>query len=86
MQVIRASEIGIYLYCARARWYQTLQQLPTQHSTDLEQGISAHDTYGKRLRFAYIFRRLGIYILIAGFVVLILFVAIWWTAGRSGNF
>jgi hypothetical protein len=46
MRVIRASEIGAYLYCRRAWWYQKTG-VPSQNLADLAAGTELHYRHGR---------------------------------------
>ncbi len=44
MKTIRASEIGVYLYCQRAWWYQR-QGIQTENLEDIIGGIELHQRH-----------------------------------------
>ena len=41
--IIRASELGEYVYCARAWWLRRVQGVPSQNVAALHSGQRAHD-------------------------------------------
>jgi hypothetical protein len=45
-RVIRASEIGRYVYCARAWWLGSIQNLPSSRQREMAAGESAHRRHG----------------------------------------
>jgi hypothetical protein len=48
MRTIRASEIGAYLYCHRAWWYQS-KGVPSQNQAELATGTRYHTRNSRRV-------------------------------------
>ena len=48
MRTIRASEIGSFLYCARAWWYQKKGE-PSQNQPVMDAGSDFHAAHGKKV-------------------------------------
>ena len=46
MKTVRASEIGTYIYCRRALWYQ-LQGAQNQNQTELTTGTEMHERHSR---------------------------------------
>ncbi|MCD6290681.1 MAG: hypothetical protein J7M34_09290 [Anaerolineae bacterium] len=69
--LIRASEIGTYAYCARAWWLQARQGVQSTNTRMLRSGIRYHSRHGRRVRQASRLRTLG-YAAIAVAVILLL--------------
>ncbi len=46
--IIRASEIGSYLYCRRAWWYRK-QGIESQNQAEMAQGTELHRQHGRRV-------------------------------------
>ena len=63
-RVIRASEVGQYLYCSRAWWLGSVLGLASANRAELAAGISAHRAHGRRVRAASGLTRLA-YLLLA---------------------
>jgi hypothetical protein len=57
--LIRASEIGLYAYCARAWWLQTACGLKSKNTLMLHAGIQRHTQHGGKVTLAYRLRILG---------------------------
>lgn len=74
-RIIRASEVGQYLFCARAWWLGAVQGLPSSRQEDLTAGISAHRRHGRHVRGAVVLSRLAVVALILAAVVAL--IALW---------
>lgn len=64
MRTIRASEIGTYLYCKRAWWYQG-QGMPSENQEQMESGQHFHALHGRQVLAAGFLR-------LAGWILLLL--------------
>lgn len=69
MRSIRASDIGAYLYCRRAWWYQ-LKGHPSKNQAELLSGTRLHARHGQRLIAAGLLRLLAYGLLLAALVLL----------------
>lgn len=69
MRTIRASEIGTYLFCRRAWWYQS-QGEPSQNQAELSGGTLYHRQHGRRVIRAGLLRAAG-WLLLAIAVILL---------------
>ena len=70
MNVIRASEIGSWLYCNRAWWYQR-QGVVSSNQAGMQAGTSSHRRHGSSLFTASLARLLGWLALLVGLALLI---------------
>jgi hypothetical protein len=66
--VIKASEIGSYLYCRRAWWYHR-QGLESENQAELAGGTELHRQHGRRVMAAGLLR-------LAGYLVLLIAIAL----------
>ncbi len=64
MRAIRASEIGAYLYCKRAWWYQQ-QGIRSENEIELSGGSAYHRRHGRLVLAARLVRVLGWALLLA---------------------
>ena len=74
MRIIRASEIGTYLYCHRAWWYQR-QGLPSENQAELASGSELHREHGRKVLVAGLLRALAMILLLAALVLLTVYLA-----------
>jgi hypothetical protein len=72
---IRASEIGAYLYCRRAWWYQK-QGIQSDNQTELATGTKIHLLHGRKVLAAGLLRTIGLILLLVAFVLLVAYLAL----------
>jgi CRISPR/Cas system-associated exonuclease Cas4 (RecB family) len=72
--VVRASEIGSYLYCRRAWWYRK-QGVESENKTELATGTELHRKHGRKVVAAGLLRTLGMILLIAALILLVAYLA-----------
>ncbi len=70
--LIRASEIGLYAYCARAWWLQKVRGVKSENISALRAGVQRHAQHGGRVALAYRLRILG-----CGLLTLALLLIVW---------
>lgn len=77
MKIIRCSEIGTYLYCKRAWWYQD-QGVPSQSQDEMAAGSEFHYQHGRRVLAADVMRLAGLALLLAaGILFVVAFISNW---------
>jgi CRISPR/Cas system-associated exonuclease Cas4 (RecB family) len=69
MPVIRASDIGNYLYCRRAWWYKK-QGVESENQTELAAGTELHHKHGRKVLAASLTRTLGLLLLLVALILL----------------
>jgi uncharacterized iron-regulated membrane protein len=72
MRTIRASEIGTYLYCQRAWWYQRRGE-KSSNQAEMASGTELHYRHGRAVILAGCLNALAIGILMAGLVLLVIY-------------
>ena len=75
-RVIRASEIGRYVYCARAWWLGSIRGLPSERQREMAAGETTHLRHGLGARTSFWLSRLAGAVLLLAAVV-----GIEWLAG-----
>lgn len=71
MRTIRASEIGTYLYCQRAWWYQQ-QGMPSENQAEFASGTQLHYRHGRAVLLANLLRLMGYAFLLAAVLLLVI--------------
>lgn len=69
MKTIRASEIGTYLYCRRAWWYQR-QGKENENRAELLGGQELHARHGRAVFTAGLMKLLAYALLLVGLVLI----------------
>lgn len=72
MKTIRASEIGAYLYCQRAWWYQ-LQGNEPENQDDMASGRDVHAKHTRSVLASGCLRALAYVFLLATLVILTIY-------------
>lgn len=75
MQTIRASEVGSYLFCARAWWYGR-QGIVSSNQAEMTAGTELHRVHGRRVFISGLIRTLAWILLLAALVLLVTFLTI----------
>jgi CRISPR/Cas system-associated exonuclease Cas4 (RecB family) len=70
MPVIRASEIGSYLYCRRA-WRYRKDGVESENKTELAAGTELHRRHGRKTLSALLLRTFGLILLLAAILLLV---------------
>ena len=76
-RVIRASEIGRYVYCAHAWWLGSVQGVPSTHQREMAAGEAAHLRHGRGVRTSLWLSRLAYGVLLLAAVVLVSWLVGW---------
>jgi len=69
MRTIRASEIGSFIYCRRAWWYQS-QGLVSQNQSEMAGGSQFHQKHGRTVFSASLLRAAGWLLFLAAIAAL----------------
>lgn len=70
-QIIRASEIGEYIYCQRAWWLKRFAGYTSENVHELQLGTTHHEAHGKTVERAGQASRLGLIFLLAALLAFI---------------
>ena len=70
MSIIRASDIGTYLYCRRAWWYRK-QGVQSANQAELATGTELHRKHGRQVLASSLTRTIGLILLMIALVMLV---------------
>jgi CRISPR/Cas system-associated exonuclease Cas4 (RecB family) len=68
MQTIKASELGSFLYCKRAWWYQ-LQGEPSANQAAMDKGTQKHEVHARGVKLIPLLVGLAFLLLLAALIV-----------------
>lgn len=72
LRPIRASEVGTYLYCARAWWYRQ-KGIESTNQTEMTAGTELHRAHGRQVIASSLTRALALILLLVALVLLVAF-------------
>jgi len=72
MRVIRASEIGEYVFCHRAWWLHQVQGETSANTREMAAGTARHGRHGRQVSLAAALRALAVLLLLAALLALVL--------------
>jgi len=72
MRPIRASEIGAFVFCQRAWWYQQRGE-PSENQAELASGSQLHERHARGVVAAGCLRSIAYALLLAALVVLVVY-------------
>jgi CRISPR/Cas system-associated exonuclease Cas4 (RecB family) len=70
MKTIRASEIGSYLFCARAWWYHE-QGIESTNQAEMNAGTELHRQHGRTVIASGLTRMLAVILLLVALALLV---------------
>lgn len=79
--LVRASELGQYAFCARAWWFARVQGYPPENVAALRLGTTRHRLHGRRVEGYHLLRRVALLFLLLAVVLL----AAWLILGPGGG-
>lgn len=71
-RLIRASEIGEYVYCRRSWWLHMVVGVTPEGRQRREQGVAQHARHGRRVRASQLLALSGLALLLLAGLVLLL--------------
>jgi CRISPR/Cas system-associated exonuclease Cas4 (RecB family) len=82
--LVRASELSQYAYCARAWWLGRVMGYRSANVEAMDAGTARHRAHGRTVEGAYRLRRLAITLLVLAAVALAAALAVWLVVSRGG--
>ncbi len=78
--LIRASDIGQYLFCHRAWWLARIQQVPSTNLAEMAAGSAAHAQHGQEMKSTQRLQQIGVILIV---VAALLGLVVLWTLIRG---
>ncbi|MBI5033605.1 MAG: hypothetical protein HZB51_24055 [Chloroflexi bacterium] len=72
-RVLRASEIGEYVFCHRAWWLHRVQELESANRAQMEAGTVKHVEHGRAVRHADTMQRAAIILFAIAIILALMF-------------
>lgn len=72
MRTIRASEVGSFIFCARAWWYQR-QGVESGNQAEMSAGTALHRSHARQVLISGFLRTLALVLLLVALVLLVSF-------------
>jgi len=72
MRPIRASDVGSYLYCARAWWYHR-EGIESTNQAEMTTGTELHHTHGRQVLASGLTHTLALILLLVALVLIVAF-------------
>ena len=73
--VLRASDIGTYLYCRRAWWYRK-QGVESENRAEMATGTELHRRHGRKVLAAGLLRALSLFLFLIALTLLVVYLAL----------
>jgi CRISPR/Cas system-associated exonuclease Cas4 (RecB family) len=70
--IIRASDIGTYLYCRRAWWYRK-EGFESENRAEMTTGTELHRRHGRKVLASGLLRNLGLVLLLIAAILLVIY-------------
>ena len=75
LPIIRASDIGTYLYCRRAWWYHK-EGVESENRAEMATGTELHRRHGRKVLAAGLLRTLGLFLFLIALTLLVIYLAL----------
>ena len=73
--ILRASDIGTYLYCRRAWWYRK-QGVELENRAEMATGTELHRRHGRKVLAAGLLRALSLFLFLIALTLLVVYLAL----------
>jgi CRISPR/Cas system-associated exonuclease Cas4 (RecB family) len=73
--ILRASDIGTYLYCRRAWWYRK-EGVESENRAEMATGTELHRQHGRKVLAAGLLRTLSLFLFLIALTLLVVYLAL----------